>query len=64
MMARHPEVIAKAQEEIDRVIGTDRLPSLKDRKNLPYVECIIKEVYRCVRNTSNPAMMFTKMYLI
>ena len=46
MMARHPEVVAKAQEEIDRVVGRDRLPSPEDRNNLPYLECIIKEVYR------------------
>lgn len=48
MMALHPEVAAKAQKEIDSVIGSDpeRLPTLDDRENLPYLECIIKEVYR------------------
>ena len=53
MMARHPEVAAKAQEEIDRVIGSDRLPTLEDRKNLPYLECVIKEMYRCVQNADS-----------
>ena len=48
MMACHPEVVKRAQEEIDRVIGTDRLPTHDDRPNLPYIECILKEVYRYV----------------
>lgn len=46
MMARHPEIVKRAQEEIDRVIGTDRLPTYEDRPNLPYLECIMKEVFR------------------
>jgi cytochrome P450 len=45
-MSLHPEVQRKAQEEIDRVIGHDRLPSTQDRKDLPYVEAIMKEVIR------------------
>ena len=35
-----------AQEEIDRVIGTERLPTINDRPNLPYVNALIKEVMR------------------
>lgn len=46
MMTLHPQVQKKAQEEIDRVIGANRLPAFKDRENLPYIECIIKEVLR------------------
>ncbi|KAJ3874144.1 cytochrome P450, partial [Lentinula edodes] len=34
----------KAQEELDRVVGRDRLPNLSDRPNLPYIEAILKEV--------------------
>ena len=48
MMIRHPEVAKKAQAEIDEVIGSDQLPSLQDRDNLPYIDCILKEVMRCV----------------
>ena len=36
------------QDEIDRVVGTDRLPEFEDREYLPYTECVIKEVYRSV----------------
>ena len=47
-MVLNPEVFKKAQEEIDRVIGRDRLPDFEDRGSLPYLECVMKEVYRCV----------------
>ncbi|PCH38751.1 cytochrome P450 [Wolfiporia cocos MD-104 SS10] len=42
----HPAVLRKAQEEIDRVIGTTRLPDFDDRPSLPYIECIVQEIYR------------------
>lgn len=45
-MVLHPHVLDKAQAEIDRVIGSERLPELDDREALPYVDCIVKEVYR------------------
>lgn len=45
-MALHPEKQRKAQEEIDRVIGSDRLPTFKDRESLPYVEAIYREMFR------------------
>lgn len=35
-MVLHPEVLAKAQKEIDSVVGTDRLPSFSDRASLPF----------------------------
>ncbi|KAF9894656.1 hypothetical protein FE257_006544 [Aspergillus nanangensis] len=42
----YPEAIARAQEEIDRVVGTDRLPSFEDVDKLPYVAAMIKESLR------------------
>ncbi|KAF5963181.1 oxidoreductase [Fusarium bulbicola] len=36
----------KAQEEIDGVIGNERLPDCLDRPSLPYVNAIVKEVLR------------------
>lgn len=41
-----PEACKKAQAEIDRVIGPDRLPDYNDRENLPYVEACMKEAMR------------------
>lgn len=42
----HPLVQKKAQEEIDRVVGTDRLPNYEDRSSLPYVEAVYREIMR------------------
>jgi hypothetical protein len=35
-MMAHPEVLEKAQKEIDTVVGSDRLPTFEDRTSLPY----------------------------
>ncbi|GJE90601.1 cytochrome P450 [Phanerochaete sordida] len=45
-MALHPEAQAKAHEEIDKVVGTIRLPRLSDRDELPYINALVKEVMR------------------
>jgi len=45
-MLLYPEVQHRAQEEIGRVIGDDRLPTLQDRLNLPYVEAVFLECLR------------------
>jgi cytochrome P450 len=46
-MTLHPEVQAKAQAEIDAVVGRDRLPTFSDRPQLPYVRAVVSEVLRC-----------------
>ncbi|KAF8915153.1 cytochrome P450 [Mucidula mucida] len=46
LMATHPEVQKKAQAEIDKVVGTDRTPTLDDREHLPYIVALVKEVNR------------------
>ena len=48
-MSLYPEVQKKAQQEIDAVVGSDRLPDFADRDSLPYVDAIMKEVMRLVR---------------
>jgi cytochrome P450 len=46
VMALFPDVQKKAQEELDRAIGGDRLPLTSDKANLPYIEAIVKETHR------------------
>lgn len=41
-----PETLARAWEELDRVVGPDRSPSMDDEPNLPYVKAFVKEVFR------------------
>lgn len=38
MLVAFPDVQRKAQEEVDRVIGSDRPPTLEDWTNLPYLQ--------------------------
>ncbi|KAI0857327.1 cytochrome P450 oxidoreductase OrdA-like protein [Xylaria cubensis] len=45
-MILRPEIQEKAREEIDRVVGTKRLPTFDDRPYLPYIEAITMEAYR------------------
>ncbi|ESK94246.1 cytochrome p450 [Moniliophthora roreri MCA 2997] len=45
-MATYPQIQKHAQEEIDRVIGKDRLPTYDDRPKLPYIEAVLRETLR------------------
>ncbi|ETW78616.1 cytochrome P450 monooxygenase 3 [Heterobasidion irregulare TC 32-1] len=45
-MVLYPEVQKQAQAEIDRVVGTDRLPDFTDEAALPYIGALVKEVFR------------------
>lgn len=49
IMVNQPEEQEKAQEEIDRVVGRDRMPTADDIPHLPYVQAIVREV-----NAENP----------
>lgn len=44
LLMAFPDVQRRAQEEVDRVVGSSRLPTLDDFQNLPYVQALIKEV--------------------
>lgn len=66
-MALNPAVQAKAQREIDAVVGGDRLPTFADREDLPYIDALVKEV-RCssvdpgqlIYQASGPALAFCR----
>ncbi|KZT39769.1 cytochrome P450 [Sistotremastrum suecicum HHB10207 ss-3] len=45
-LALNPEAQARAQAEIDSVVGRDRLPSFSDRGNLPFITACVKETFR------------------
>lgn len=48
LMLHYPGVQDKIHKELDEVIGSGRLPCLKDRENLPYLEAVILEALRFV----------------
>ena len=45
-MLVHPEYQKRAQAELDKVIGSSRLPTVEDIADLPYIEAILREVLR------------------
>ncbi|KAI3615838.1 cytochrome p450 [Moniliophthora roreri] len=45
-MARNPQYQERAWREINAVVGSSRLPTYEDRKSLPYIEAIYREVMR------------------
>ncbi|KAJ7615356.1 cytochrome P450 [Roridomyces roridus] len=47
LIPAYPEIQKRAQDELDRVVGRDRMPTVDDEKNLPFCHAIVKEVERC-----------------
>ena len=47
-MTCFPEVQRKAQAELDAVIGSDRMPTIADREQLPYINALLLEVLRWI----------------
>ncbi|KAG9138685.1 hypothetical protein Leryth_018573 [Lithospermum erythrorhizon] len=45
-LVRNPRVQQKAQEELDCVVGPDRIMTEADFPKLPYLQCIVKESLR------------------
>ena len=45
-MATHPDIQKKAQKEIDQLLRGERLPTLTDWDDLPYISAMTKEMYR------------------
>jgi len=45
-LINNPDIQKKLHEEIDRVVGPDRVPTYEDRDNMPYFWAFVKEVFR------------------
>ncbi|XP_010259651.1 PREDICTED: flavonoid 3'-monooxygenase [Nelumbo nucifera] len=45
-LIRHPDMLARAQRELDAVVGKDRLVTESDISQLTYLQAVIKETFR------------------
>ena len=45
-MVKHPHVVKRAQAELDRVVGRERLPAFSDQSDLVYIRAVIAESHR------------------
>ena len=45
-MVLYPGAMHRAQQELDNVVGRERLPAFNDQKDLPYITALVKEVLR------------------
>ena len=47
-LLHHPEYQRKIQQELDSVIGRDRLPQISDRGKCPFIEAVVMEAMRYI----------------
>ena len=47
-LSKNQAVQKKAAEEIDEMVGKDRLPSLEDQHNTPYIRALVMEIHRII----------------
>ncbi|KAI0807274.1 cytochrome P450 [Fomes fomentarius] len=45
-MTLYPEIQEKARKELDRVVGSHKLPDFSDQPSLPYLDAIVRETLR------------------
>ncbi|KAF8142502.1 cytochrome P450 [Mycena galopus ATCC 62051] len=45
-LTAYPDAQKKAHEEMDRVVGEDRMPTLDDLEQMPYIRALISETHR------------------
>ncbi|ELT96496.1 hypothetical protein CAPTEDRAFT_143120, partial [Capitella teleta] len=46
VISKHPNVQAKLQEEVDTIVGSERIVSLTDKRDMPYTQATLLELLR------------------
>ena len=62
-LCKYPEVQKKLQEEIDTVVGKDRVPTMNDKASLPYMEAVVHETQRIVGLAYNGIQRVAKRHV-
>ncbi|KAF8560444.1 cytochrome P450 [Imleria badia] len=58
-MVVYPEVQRKIQQQLDDILGMQRLPTLADRGKLPFIDCVVSECLRW-----NPVLPLGLVHLV
>ena len=45
-LLHNPDIMQRAQRVIEEVLGPSRMPSMKDKLHMPYIEAVLAEVQR------------------
>ena len=45
-MTLNPDVQRKCHEELDNVVGRDRMPNFNDFESMPYIRATVREILR------------------
>jgi len=56
-LVHHPQRQTEIQDQLDEVVGRDRMPGLDDRRHLPLVQATIMEVLR-LANIAEAALSY------
>lgn len=64
VMVRQPDIYCKLQQEMNKAVGHERLPDFDDRQSLPYLNAVIKELYRYAVLSTSLSGASRKMILL
>ena len=45
-LSLNPDVVKRAQAELDAAVGSDRMPDFDDKDRLPYIQAVVDETMR------------------